>query len=125
VNPALEAEPGNGEPQRVLHLHHTPRGEEHVAVETTPIRDESGRIAYFVETMRVVRQASSRAAAQGLVGRSPAFVGMLEKILRVANANASVLLLGETGTGKGWLPAPFTKRAPVKKGRLSRSTVPE
>lgn len=89
-----------GEPQRVLHLHHTPRGEEHVAVETMPIRDESGEIAYFVETMRVVRQASSRAAAQGLVGRSPAFVGMLEKILRVANANAAVLLLGETGTGK-------------------------
>ncbi len=89
-----------GEPQRVLHLHHTPRGEEHVAVETTPIRDERGEITYFVETMRVVRQASSRAAAQGLVGRSPAFVSMLEKILRVANSNAAVLLLGETGTGK-------------------------
>jgi two-component system, NtrC family, response regulator HydG len=89
-----------GEPQRVLHLHHTPRGEEHVAVETMPIRDESGEIAYFVETMRVVRQASRRAAAQGLVGRSPAFVGMLEKILRVANSDAAVLLLGETGTGK-------------------------
>lgn len=90
----------SGDPQRVLHLHHTPRGEEHVAVETTPIRDDHGRIVYFVETMRVVRQASSRAAAQGLVGRSPAFVGMLEKILRVANSNAAVLLLGETGTGK-------------------------
>lgn len=90
----------DGEPQRVLHLHHTPRGEEHVAVETTPIRDTTGRIAYFVETMRVVRQASSRAAAQGLVGRSPAFVGMLEKILRVANSDAAVVLLGETGTGK-------------------------
>ena len=89
----------DGEPQRVLHLHHTPRGEEHVAVETTPIRDTEGRIAYFVETMRVVRQASSRAAAQGLVGRSPAFVGMLEKILRVANSDAAVVLLGETGTG--------------------------
>ncbi len=89
-----------GAPQRVLHLHHTPRGEEHVAVETTPIRDEEGQIAYFVETMRIVRQASSRPAAQGLVGRSPAFVGMLEKILRVANADAAVLLLGETGTGK-------------------------
>ena len=89
-----------GELQRVLHLHHTPRGEEHVAVETMPIRDESGQVVYFVETMRVVRQASSRPAAQGLVGRSPAFVGMLEKILRVANSNASVLLLGETGTGK-------------------------
>lgn len=90
----------SGEPQRVLHLHHTPRGEEHVAVETTPIRDGQGRIAYFVETMRVVRQASSRAAAQGLVGRSPAFIGMLEKILRVANSDAAVVLLGETGTGK-------------------------
>lgn len=89
-----------GEPQRVLHLHHTPRGEEHVAVETMPIRDDQGKIVYFVETMRVVRQASSRAAAQGLVGRSPAFVGMLEKILRVANSDAAVLLLGETGTGK-------------------------
>jgi transcriptional regulator with PAS, ATPase and Fis domain len=89
-----------GAPQRVLHLHHTPRGEEHVAVETTPIRDESGQIAYFVETMRVVRQASGRAAARGLVGRSTAFVAMLEKVLRVAPANAAVLLLGETGTGK-------------------------
>lgn len=90
----------SGSAQRVLHLHHTPRGEEHVAVETTPIRDEGGRVAYFVETMRVVRQASSRAAAQGLVGRSPAFVAMLEKVLRVANSNAAVMLLGETGTGK-------------------------
>jgi transcriptional regulator with PAS, ATPase and Fis domain len=89
-----------GAPQRVLHLHHTPRGEEHVAVETTPIRDDQGEIVYFVETMRVVRQASGRAAAQGLVGRSPAFMGMLEKVLRVANSSASVLLLGETGTGK-------------------------
>ncbi|MDD2883596.1 MAG: sigma 54-interacting transcriptional regulator [Dechloromonas sp.] len=90
----------SGVPQRVLHLHHTPRGEEHVAVETLPIRDERGEVVYFVETMRVVRQASSRAAAQGLVGRSPAFMAMLGKILRVANSNASVLLLGETGTGK-------------------------
>ncbi len=87
-------------PQRVLHLHHTPRGEEHVDVETTPIFDEAGKVVYFVETMRVVRQASSRAAAQGLVGRSPAFVGMLQKVLRVADSAAAVLLLGETGTGK-------------------------
>ena len=34
-----------GEPQRVLHLHHTPTGEEHVIVETSPVRDESGAIA--------------------------------------------------------------------------------
>ncbi len=90
----------SGISQRVLHLHHTPRGDEHVAVETMPIRDETGKVSYFVETLRVVRQASGRAAAQGLVGRSPAFLGMLEKILRVANSDAAVVLLGETGTGK-------------------------
>lgn len=87
-------------PQRVLHLHHTPRGEEYVDVELTPIRDEQGRVTHFVETMRVVRQASSKAAARGLVGRSPAFVRMLERMLRVAGSGAAVLLLGETGTGK-------------------------
>jgi transcriptional regulator with PAS, ATPase and Fis domain len=86
----------SGAPQRVLHLHHTPRGEEHVAVDIMPIRDERRRVAYFVETMRVVRQASGRPAAQGLVGRSVPFVSMLEKVLRVANSDASVLLLGET-----------------------------
>lgn len=90
----------SGASQRVLHLHHTPRGDEHVDVETTPIRDDRGQIVYFVETMRIVRQASSRPAAKGLVGRSPAFVAMLEKVLRVAPSDAAVVLLGETGTGK-------------------------
>ena len=89
-----------GTTQRVLHLHHTPRGEEHVDVETNPIRDSAGQVAYFVETLRLVRQASSRPASQGLVGRSPAFTRMLERVLRVAGADAAVLLLGETGTGK-------------------------
>lgn len=51
--------------QRVLHLHHTPRGEEHVDVETVPIRDEAGAVTYFVETMRVVQQASSRPRPRG------------------------------------------------------------
>ncbi len=90
----------NGRIQRVLHLHHTPHGEEHVDVETTPICGREGRIGYFVETLRVVKQASSRPAAEGLVGRSPAFNRMLSLVMRVAPTNASVLLLGKTGTGK-------------------------
>ena len=90
----------SGQAQRVLHLHHTPAGEEHVDVQTTPIRDRTGHIVYFVETMHVVRQASSRPAAEGLVGRSPAFQSMLGLALRVAPTSASVLLRGATGTGK-------------------------
>ncbi|MBL8490504.1 MAG: sigma 54-interacting transcriptional regulator [Rhodocyclaceae bacterium] len=87
-------------PQRVLHLHHTPRGEEHVMVETAPVADGEGGETYYVETLTVVRHASPKPAAQGLVGKAPAFRRMLDRLLRAAPSMANVLLLGETGTGK-------------------------
>ena len=96
----LKASREAGTPQRVLHLHHTPRGEEHVDVETAPIKDRDGRIGYFVETLRTVRHARSQVAAHGLVGRSAAFTKMLELVVRAAPTDIAVLLLGETGTGK-------------------------
>ncbi len=99
-NCPLRASLQSGTPQRTLHLHHTPRGEEHVDVETTPLRDAKGEIAFFVETLATVRHASSQPTAAGLVGRSPGFNAMLELATRVAPTDASVLLLGETGTGK-------------------------
>jgi two-component system response regulator HydG len=96
----LAASRANGEPNRVLHLHHTPRGEEHVDVELTPIVGASGQIEYFVERMMTVREASSFPAEKGLVGKSPAFNRMLELVRRVAPSNTAALLLGESGTGK-------------------------
>lgn len=96
----LQGSRADGKTRRVLHLHQTPRGAEHVDVETTPVRDDTGRVRYFVETMRVVRHASGRPAAQGLVGRSPAFAHMLSLVMRVAPSEAAAMLLGETGTGK-------------------------
>ena len=90
----------SGEPQRVLHVHHTPGGEEHVDVYLLPIRDAQGKIVYLLEKMHQTRAASTTPAAEGLVGRSPAFNKMLGLIERVAPANTTVLLLGETGTGK-------------------------
>jgi DNA-binding NtrC family response regulator len=96
----LAASRATGEPSRVLHLHHTPRGEEHVDVELTPIVGASGGIEYFVERMTTVREASSLPAAAGLVGKSPAFNRMLELVRRVAPSNTTALLLGESGTGK-------------------------
>ena len=88
-----------GQPQRVLHIHHTPRGDEHVDVELTPIRNAQGEVEYFVEMIHAVRAASATAAGE-LVGRSPAFNRMLEQVMRVAPSHADVLLLGESGTGK-------------------------
>jgi len=90
----------SGQSASVLHLHHTPRGEEHVFVELNPLRDGSGRIAYFVERMEVVPSARAASSAHNMVGRSAPFRRMLEMITRVAPTGTSVLLLGETGTGK-------------------------
>ena len=89
-----------GEPQRVLHVHHTPRGDEHVDVELRPLRNERGEIRYFIELMQPSRVGSTRPDEGGLVGRSPAFNRMLGLVERAAPSDVTVLLLGETGTGK-------------------------
>ena len=65
-----------------------------------PVRDNAGRVAFFVETLRTVRQASGKAGGDGTGGTLPAFNRMLERLMRVAPSEAAVLLLGETGTGK-------------------------
>ncbi|MDA8092556.1 MAG: sigma-54-dependent Fis family transcriptional regulator [Betaproteobacteria bacterium] len=96
----LRASHRSGGPQRVLHVHHTPRGEEHVDVELTPLRGATGEIEYYVELISPVRDASARPESQMMVGRSRAFNQMLSLIGRVAPSDAAVLLLGESGTGK-------------------------
>jgi transcriptional regulator with PAS, ATPase and Fis domain len=90
----------SGHRQRTLHLHHTPRGEEHVDVETYPVRNEVGEIGYVIEIMRETKAASSQADAYNMVGRSRAFNRMLELINRVAPTETAALLQGESGTGK-------------------------
>ena len=90
----------SGQRERVLHLHHTPQGESYVNIELVPLRDASGEQAWFIEKMEPLRVAQGQPAAQGLIGRSPAFQRMLELVSRVGPSQASVLLLGESGTGK-------------------------
>lgn len=90
----------SGKRERVLHLHHTPRGEEYVSIELTPIRDGAGEIVYFVEKMEALPVARGLSASNGLVGRSHAFREMLRLLTRVARSEAAVLLEGESGTGK-------------------------
>ena len=87
-------------PDRVLHIHHTPRGHEHVEVELRPILDKHGAISAYVERLMVVRSASAQPSGAGLVGRSAAFNSALSALQRVAPSMLPVLLLGESGTGK-------------------------
>jgi len=81
-------------------VHKTPRGTEHHSVTAFPIMDEQGNARAFVEVIRPMRVASAEASDHQLVGRSPAFVRMLELVHRVAPSETTVLLLGDSGTGK-------------------------
>lgn len=90
----------SGQRERVLHLHHTSRGEEYVNIELTPLQNGAGEQAFFIEKMEPMQVAQGHAGARGLIGRSPVFQRMLSLVARVAPSMATVLLLGESGTGK-------------------------
>jgi DNA-binding NtrC family response regulator len=87
-------------PDRVLHIHHTPRGPEHVDVELRPIMDAKDEVIAYVEKLTTVRHAAAAAQGSGLVGRAPAFNAALAAVQRVARSDLPVLLLGESGAGK-------------------------
>jgi DNA-binding NtrC family response regulator len=96
----LKTAVASGHVERVLHVHHTPRGDEHVRVELTPLAGAAGRASLFVEHMETLTASRAESSEVGLVGRAPAFQEMLSMVSRAAPTDTSVLLLGETGTGK-------------------------
>ncbi|AZE10786.1 sigma-54 interaction domain-containing protein [Pseudomonas chlororaphis] len=87
-------------PERLLHIHHTPRGPEHVDVELRPILGDTGQVVAYVERLSSVAVASVQPQQKGLVGRSPAFNEALSALQRAAPSQIPVLLQGESGTGK-------------------------
>ncbi|NWB87786.1 sigma-54 interaction domain-containing protein [Pseudomonas gingeri] len=87
-------------PERVLHIHHTPRGPEHVDVELRPLLDAQGEVVGYVERLNTVTVASAQPQHQGLVGRSAPFKEALSALQRAAPSPIPVLLQGESGTGK-------------------------
>jgi len=90
----------SGHKERILHIHQTRNGAEHIEIQMLPIENATGEPAFFVELMKPIPLASGTQASQSMVGSSPAFVRMLDRITKVAKSDAAVLLLGETGTGK-------------------------
>jgi len=80
----LKATLETGQPQQVLHLHHTPHGETHVNIQTLPIYNDKTEIVYLLEIMHSTKVTSTQTQSQNLVGRSKAFNRMLAQISRVA-----------------------------------------
>jgi DNA-binding NtrC family response regulator len=85
--------------ERVFHVHTGPEGPEHVDIKLEPIFDPKGELTAFIERIRPIEVARA-VPVRGFVGRSPAFVRMLELLQRGATSDVPVLLLGESGTGK-------------------------
>ena len=103
----LQAALKSKRPNRLLHLHHTPQGEEYVDVELTPLVDADGEVTAFIERIQFMGERAlplskkgSTAGVTAMVGRSQPFLRMLELINRAAPSMTPVLLLGESGTGK-------------------------
>ena len=114
----LAAALDTGTRQRVLHIHQTPRGREHVDVELLPIKDEKGQLRFFVELLRPVTLAGAEDPEHDMVGASPAFNRVVEHITRVGPTESAVLLLGESGTGKELAARAIHNASARRKGAL-------
>jgi len=104
--------------ERVLHIHHTPRGPEHVDVELRPILDRQGQVVAYVERLSTVELASAQPQKQGLVGASAAFKAALSTLQRAAPSSIPVLLQGESGTGKELFARALHNGSPRNNGPL-------
>lgn len=96
----LSAACASGKKERALHIHHSPHGKQHIDIEILPILDHNGELKFFVELLKSVTQTNPKIGNNEMVGASPAFNQLVENITRVAPTDASVLLVGETGSGK-------------------------
>jgi formate hydrogenlyase transcriptional activator len=79
------------------------------------------------EKLFLQEEVESDFATREIIGRSPALMRVLEQVETVAPSNATVLLLGETGTGKELLARAIQKRSPRRDRpfvRLNCSAIP-
>jgi two-component system, NtrC family, response regulator HydG len=90
----------SGLPERVIHLHHTRAGQEHVDVLLTPKKLADGTATLYIESLTTLDTPKTGAGDGLLAGKSPAFTKMLSDIHKVSAHETAVLLLGATGTGK-------------------------
>jgi len=90
-----------GQPARTLHVHYRDGAQEHQHVSVYPLGPVDGEPRGFLGVLQSVRAASATPRPDRLYGHSLAFNRMLELMHRVAETELPVLVIGESGTGKG------------------------
>tara|TARA_R110001583_G_scaffold3967_1_gene23880 strand:- start:54 stop:1355 length:1302 start_codon:yes stop_codon:yes gene_type:complete len=89
-----------GKNSSALHIHKTGSGDTYCNILMKPVKDNNGLTIGFLEILEKVDFASSVSSDRKLIGKSKPFQELLKMITRSANSNISILLQGETGTGK-------------------------
>jgi DNA-binding NtrC family response regulator len=87
-------------PTSVVHIHDTHLGKQYCDIVMKPIFNENDVLMGFVEILDKIDFASVKAQKNKMLGQSDAFKALLNKVNRAAKTEISVLLQGETGTGK-------------------------
>ncbi|WP_240615586.1 sigma-54 interaction domain-containing protein [Alteromonas facilis] len=84
----------------VVHIHNTELGKTYCDILMKPVKDENGITTGFLEILDRINFASAESEMNKMIGASVPFKQMLTQINRAAKSEISVLLHGETGTGK-------------------------
>jgi len=77
---------------------------------------EARAMRHEIEDLR--RALDRRYGFEEFVGQSPEVLRLLEKVAQIAPTNATVLLLGETGTGKELVARAVHRHSPRREGRF-------
>ena len=93
----------SGQPFQVIHRHfdclHDP---DYVVIHASPILDKDGKVIYLGESITSISHDEElHFDEQKMVaGCCPSFMTVLHNLVTVADTDAPILILGETGTGK-------------------------
>jgi transcriptional regulator with PAS, ATPase and Fis domain len=108
------------EPMQVIHRHldrdHAP---EYVAIHGSPVFDDGGKLLYMGEGMHPIsREEELVFDEQKMVGCCPSFTRVLDNLCLVASTDATVLIHGETGTGKELAAQLLHRKSAHSRGEL-------
>jgi PAS domain S-box-containing protein len=108
-----------------VHIHDAQGRPVPVTVSTALLRDKAGRVIGGVETFRdlnlvkaLLQQVEGVASSDRIVTQDPTLRRLLDRLPTVAQSDSTILILGESGTGKGLLAKAIHRLSGRREGPL-------